>query len=47
MHAWTQPIIMCLYMATDYNNSGADPRFWERGGPINIFTTGGGGVPLP
>ena len=21
---------------------GADPGFWERGGPINIFTTGGG-----
>ena len=30
--------------------SGADPGFWERGGPINIFTLGegtGGGVPLP
>ena len=22
--------------------SGADPGFWERGGPINIFTSGGG-----
>ena len=22
--------------------SGADPGFWERGGLINIFTTGGG-----
>ena len=22
--------------------AGADPGFWERGGPINIFTTGGG-----
>ena len=27
--------------------SGADPGFWERGGPINIFTTGGGGVSPP
>ena len=28
----------------------ADPGFWERGGSINIFTSGGGyggGVPLP
>ena len=25
-------------------NSGADPGFWERGGLINIFTTGGGPV---
>ena len=23
-------------------NSGADPGFWERGGLINIFKTGGG-----
>ena len=22
---------------------GADPGFWERGGLLNIFTTGGGG----
>ena len=22
--------------------TGADPGLWERGGPINIFTTGGG-----
>ena len=22
--------------------TGADPGFWERGGPINIFTPGGG-----
>ena len=27
--------------------TGADPGFWERGGLINIFTTGGGGVSLP
>ena len=27
--------------------AGADPGLWERGGPINIFTTGGGGVPPP
>ena len=30
--------------------TGADPGFWERGGSINIFTSGGGyggGVPLP
>ena len=29
---------------------GADPGFWERGGSINIFTTGGGygrSVPPP
>ena len=25
-----------------YIAAGADPGFWERGGLINIFTTGGG-----
>ena len=32
------------------NQAGADPGFWERGGPMNIFITGGGtggGVPPP
>ena len=34
-------------MSTNNANTGADPGFWERGGLINIFKTGGGGAPPP
>ena len=36
-----------LVSSGEYVESGADPGFWERGGLKYIFTTGGGGVPLP
>ena len=35
-------ILLILVFKLPISNSGADLGFWERGGPIKIFTTGGG-----
>ena len=40
-------MFLALFKAFDFVAfpiTGADPGFWERGGLINIFTTGGGPV---
>ena len=34
--------VHCGFERGGCNPAGADPEFWERGGLINIFTTGGG-----